>query len=132
MHVIGPIDEMARNAGAVSELPEAVRVGTGSRAHDYDDIAFLEKLFYGVLAILGGVADVFLARCGERREAAPKGRHNLRRIVHRQGCLRDEREIRGIPRDETLDIRDALDEIDVAAEGGIEPPHGSFDFRVAS
>src|SRR4030081_1736174 len=131
MHIVWPIDEITGNTRTVRKLPEPVRVGTGTRTYNYDDVALLEKLLNSVLAILGRVADVLLARRRQQREAAPKRFDYLGRVIHRQRRLGDEREIRRIPRNEFLHIRDTLDEIDVAAKGGIEPPHRSLDFRVA-
>src|SRR5205814_1667308 len=61
VHIIRPVDQITGNTRTVGELTEAVRVGTGARPYNYDDIALLEKLLDRVLAILGRVADIFLS-----------------------------------------------------------------------
>ncbi len=113
------------------DLAQAVGIRARLRADDDDHVALRDELLDRVLAVLGRVADVFLARCRERREALAQRRHHLRRVVDRERRLRHDREARRIAHLELRRIRHRLDEVDVAAMARIEAPHRALDLRVA-
>ena len=87
---------MAGHAGAIGELAQAVRVGAAPGADDQQQVALLEEFLDCVLPVLGGVADVFLARRGERRKPAPQRLDDLARVVDGQCGLRHERKSRRV------------------------------------
>ena len=58
-------------------------------------------------------------------------RDDLRGVIDRQRGLRDEGQPARIAHVELLHVRDVLDEMDVAAEGRIEPAHRALHFRMA-
>src|SRR5207245_11391162 len=60
--VLRTVDQVAGDAGAIGELAQAVGVGAAARADDQQHVAVLEELLDRVLAVLGGVADVLVAR----------------------------------------------------------------------
>src|ERR1700679_816499 len=69
VQMLRPVDEISRNPGLVGHLAKPARAGAGLRSHHHQSIAAMNEVLNRILPVLGGVADIFLHRCLEPREA---------------------------------------------------------------
>src|SRR5690606_35561923 len=67
-NLVGAVDQVGGCAHAVGQFAQAVGVGGVGTANDQYQIAFAGQLLDCVLAVLGGVADVVLARAFDGRK----------------------------------------------------------------
>ena len=81
-----------------------------------------------LLAVGGGVADVFLVRADDRREARLQRRDDLGGVVDRERGLGDEGEPGGVARGDARDVGDGLDQEHRARR---QLAHGADHLRVA-
>ena len=82
----------------------------------------------GILPVGGGIADVFAPRAGDLRKPELQDGDDFRCVVHRQGCLRGERQIRILRRGDGACILGCLDQGDLS---GVNLTHGAFDLWMA-
>ena len=82
-----------RAAGALGDFPQALRVGGVGRADHDHRIDERRDALHRLLAVGGGVADVFLVRAGDRRETRLQRLDDLARVVDRERRLGDEGEL---------------------------------------
>src|SRR5690606_16255891 len=78
----GFINQISRSAHTLSQLPQSVGVGAVGGAHDQHDVAVAGQLFYGILPILGGVADVVFAGAFDSRKFGAQGVNHTSGVVH--------------------------------------------------
>ncbi len=115
-------------AGALGHFPQALRVGGIGRAHHHHGVDHGGDPLHHLLAVGGGVADVFLVRSNQRREARLQRLHDLAGVIDRERGLRDVGEVAGIARREARNLLDRLQQGDGA---GGQLPDRSHNFRVA-
>ena len=118
----------ARTAGLLGHFLEALRVRRIGRANHDHGIDDRRHALDRILAVGRRVADVFLVRAGDVREALLQQIDHGRGVVHRQRRLRHIGELVGIARREFFHIVQRLDQRDAA---GRQLPHGADDFRMA-
>ncbi|RMP78165.1 hypothetical protein ALQ17_05359, partial [Pseudomonas fluorescens] len=131
LHVFGTVDQVRRRRHALSQLTQAVGVGTVGAADHQDHIAFVCQLLDRVLAVLGGVADVVLARAANGREATAQRVDHAAGVVHGQGGLSHECQALGVLYLQAGDVFFVFHQVNGPAIAGVVLTHGAFDFRVA-
>ena len=89
LQLAGVVDEVGRFAQSGGQFAYAVGVGAVGRADDQHDIAALGQLLDGVLAVLGGVADVVFFGALDGGELCAQGLDNTAGVVHGEGGLGD-------------------------------------------
>ena len=92
MQLVGAVDHVAFCAQSGGQLGQAVAVGAGRAADDDDHVHLWAHYFDGILAVLGGVADVLHLRLAQLGEAGFDGFGDFCCIVHAQGGLRHQGE----------------------------------------
>ena len=83
LELIGRIDHVGRYAQALRELAQAVGVGAVGAAHHDHHLHLGCHELHGILAVLGGIADVLLLGLADQREARLERGDDLQRFVHR-------------------------------------------------
>jgi hypothetical protein len=87
------VDQVGRHALVLCQLAQTIGVGTVGRTYHQQDVTLPGQIFYRVLAVLGGIADIVLARPLDRRETLSQCRNNTHRVVHRQRGLSDKGQV---------------------------------------
>src|SRR5690554_6285776 len=130
VNLVGFIDQIGWGAHTFGQFPQAVGVGAVGGAHYQHDVAVAGQLFYGILPVLGGVADVVLAGAFDLREPGAQGVDYPGGVVHGQRGLSNERQPAGVFYVQLLHVGFVFHQVDVAAVAVVVLPHGAFHFRV--
>jgi hypothetical protein len=116
LQFIRVVHHMAGRAQLERHFAQAVAVGAG-RAADHDhDVHLRAQQLHGVLAVLGGVADVLLLGLAHLGKPRLHCRQDAGRVVHRQGGLGDHGQQSGLFRLHAGHVLDVLDQMDALAE----------------
>ena len=100
----------ARAAGAFGDFLQPQRIGGIRRAHDDHGVDLRRDQLHRLLAVGGGVADVFLVRTDDLRKARLQPRDDLRGVVDRERGLRHIGKLRRIARGESVSVGNRLDQ----------------------
>src|SRR5690606_32670827 len=130
-HLGGAVDQVGSCAHAVAQGARAVGVGAVGAADVQYRSASAGQLLDCVLAVLGGVADVVLARAFDGREVLAQRVDDFGGVVHGQGGLGDKGQAVGILHLQTGDVVLVFHQVDGAAIAGVVLPHGAFHLRVS-
>ena len=106
------VDQMRGDARGVRDLDEPLRVRRVRRADHEQQVDLVEQLLHRPLPVRRRVADVFLRRLFDPREAAAQHVDDLARLVDRERGLRDVREPPPVGQLDRLGVGDRLDEDD--------------------
>ena len=112
---------------ALGHLAQPVAVGAGRAADDQHQVALRRHELYGVLAVLGGVADVLLLGLVDLREAPAQRLDDGAAVVHRQGGLGDVGQRHAFGHLQPLHVGLGLHQMDAV----IGLTHGAFHLGVA-
>jgi hypothetical protein len=85
--VLDAIDEVRFDAALAGEFGEPLAVGTVLAAEHQSEIGFGGQHRHGLLAVLCGVADIFLRRRGDVRESFPQPTDDAIGVVDAECCL---------------------------------------------
>ena len=92
----------------------------------------VRQLAYGILAVGGGIADIFAFGAKNGRKALAQGINDSGGIVHTQGGLGHEGQFALIAHRQARHVGFVFHQINVTAIGFVVLPHGAFHFRMAS
>ncbi len=126
----GVVDEVGLGAHLLGQLPQAVGVGGVARPHHQHGVHQPGHLPHRILAVLGGVADVILARPLDLGEVSPQCIDHVRGLIHAEGGLGHEAEIVRVLHLEFGHVCRRLHQIH-AALAILVLPHGTDHLRVA-
>uniref|UniRef100_A0A0N5A5U6 NAD-specific glutamate dehydrogenase n=1 Tax=Parastrongyloides trichosuri TaxID=131310 RepID=A0A0N5A5U6_PARTI len=130
LHVFCTVDQVGRGGHALGQLTQAIGVGAVRAAHHQYHVALVSQLLDRILAVLGGVADVVLARPANAGEARAQRIDDAAGVVHRQGGLGHEGQAFGVTNLQVGDIFFVFDQVDRTAIAGVVLAHGAFDLGV--
>lgn len=125
------VDQISRGAHTLGQLPQAVGVGTVGGTDNQHQVAVTGQLLDGILAVLGGVADVVFAGAFDFREFGAQGVDHPGGVVHGEGGLGDVGEAAGVFDFQLLYVGLVFHQVDIAAVAAVVLAHGAFYFRVA-
>ena len=107
---------------------QTVAIRRIGRAHHHHHIAGCRQLLYRLLAVGGGIANIFLVRAADIGETRPQRIDDFLGFINRQRGLAHVRELIGIAHFQIGHIRSCFHQKHTARR---QLPHGAFHFRVA-
>src|SRR6187402_159644 len=126
LDVFRTVDQERRDALFLGQFLQAIRIRAVYRADHEHEIHGVRQTTHRILAILRGVADIVLARTFDGLELRAECADDGNGVVDRQRGLGDEGELLRLRRRQHGDVLDRLDQVDVAAIGGIPLSHRAF------